>query len=500
MNASPDRLKHLRREMESIIRQFTLLPETHRERARNIIEQCTKSLEAAPSLDTPVYVHITGTDKSFKTSYLLDLFDNDELRQLFSVKIRTTSENTAVPCLVEPSEQVDALGVSQVSISTGEIIQDHLTPEEFNSLYDLSGGAEPDDYLIRIEIPAHATAMDLPVIEYPGIKEGADSTDRQIVLHRKFQENMMACLVKFPGILVACFQHKVFIPKGHPMDAILKKYGDALKTNFAHHKLPLVLSLQGESAVASYCGNTNVEQDIQSDFKSFTDFDAVVQLINPCNSEYPVHFIPPGPFVDGWIQRLSKYRNLDEIIEHIRHDGGISWSRQLLKNLCTTSYIREALDNIFLKPWITEATGLLARAIDTYHEIAGHDEVAEIRERMRRTIVDDAYQSLRQIFEDELSYTHENIIIDHPEFWISVFSNYLDQFFQEEKRSKAIAGAMWDRLFQRIDPEKKGFLGTQETDVPYIIMNMAELYVPNALMRGDHVLMEREMKEKNNVV
>ena len=32
-----------------------------------------------------------------KTSYLLDLFDHDGLRQLFAVKVHNTSENTAVP-------------------------------------------------------------------------------------------------------------------------------------------------------------------------------------------------------------------------------------------------------------------------------------------------------------------------------------------------------------------------------------------------------------------
>ncbi len=493
MNISPERITALTQEVESIIRQINLLPAASTKITGQILDRCRDCLEQAPATDTPVYIHITGTDKSFKTSYLLDLFDHEVLRGLFSVKVRTTSENTAVPCMVKPVEGLSSLSVSQVSISTGRPIRNNLTREQFNRLYDLASGAQPDDYLIVIEVPAHETPMELAAIEYPGIKQGADSMEAQKQLHKKFEENMMTCLVKYPGILVACFQHKVAIPKGHPMDAILKKYGQTLKTSASHHKLPLVLSLQGETAVASYCGNTNVVKDIQSDFKSFTDFDSMIQLINPCNREYPASFIPPGPHVEEWIETLSRYKTLNEIKEQIRSDGGIAWSRNLLKELCTTSYIKEALNNIFFKPWIIETENLVKEAANCLHEATNYDESAEIKERMRQVILDDEYLTLRRIFDQELSYTHENTIDDHQVFWTGVFSNYLDQFFRDTDRSNLIAGIMWEKILKRIDPEQKGFFGTREKDLPYIIMNMAEFYVPNALMRGDYLLMEKDL-------
>ncbi len=491
-----DRLLQLQREMESIIEKLADIPEQHRDKVREVTEQCRTILNSAPGIDTPVYIHITGTDKSFKTSLLLDLFDNDDLRRIFSVKKRNTSENTAVPCLVEPSSWTDSLTISQVSISTGKVMRSRLSQEQFNRLYDLSLGAEPGDYLIRISVPADKTPMDLPVIEYPGIKEGADSKEQQKERHLQFQANMLDTLVRYPGILVACFQHKIAIPPGHPMDAILKKYGDILKTDFPYHKLPLVLSLQGDSAIASYCGNTNVEEDLQNDFKSFKSFESVIQLVNPCNDQYPVSFITPGPHVDGWIRNLSRYKDLAEIQEQVQIDGGISWSRNLLRQLCTTSHIMEALDNMFLVPWITEAAAIHANAMDFLHGIDNHDEVSEIKERIRKAILNDTYHSLRHLFESELAYTHEGVITDHPNFWTTLFTQYLDQFFADTQRSRTIARGLWGNLFQRLDPAEKGFLGARETDLPFIIMNMAELYVPNVLMRGDYTLLERRLKEK----
>ncbi|HCY84060.1 MAG TPA: hypothetical protein DHV36_02880 [Desulfobacteraceae bacterium] len=495
-----DRLQQIQREIEEVIQQLETIPAEKKDRARDVIDRCRACLKTIPATDTPVYIHITGTDKSFKTSYLLDLFDNESLRDMFSVKQRNTSENTAVPCLVEPVSWTDEVVVSQVSISTGNVIRDQLTQEQFNRLYDLSSGAEPDDYLIRVAIPEDQTAMTLPVIEYPGIKEGADAIDSQKERHKKFQTNMLDCLVRYPGILVTCFQHKIAIPPGHPLDAILKKYEAVLETNYHYHKLPLILSLQGDSAIASYCGNTNVEQDLESDFKSYNAFDSIVQLVNPCNDEYPVSFISPGPHVDSWIRNLSNYKDLREIKDQIKLDGGISWSRQMLAQVCTTSHIQEALDNMFLKPWVTEATVLHAEALDVLHTLESYDEMTQIKERVREAILNETYQSLRQFFDVELGYSHNGEIRDHREFWTTIFMQYLDQFLLDTERSRAIAGVLWDNLHQRLDPDNKGFLSAREEDLPHIIMNMAEFYVPNTLVRGDYTLLERRLKEKSHAV
>ena len=495
-----NRLQQIQRELDEVVKQLEKVPADQKDRVRDVIDRCRACLKAIPSTDNPVFIHITGTDKSFKTSYLLDLFDNDTLRSMFSVKQRNTSENTAVPCLIEPVEGMEEVVVSQVSISTGTVLRDNLSQEQFNRLYDLSSGAEPGDYLIRIAIPADQTSMTLPAIEYPGIKEGADAIERQKERHKIFQTNMLDCLVRYPGILVTCFQHKIAIPPGHPLDAILKKYASVLETNYHYHKLPLILSLQGDSAVASYCGNTNVEQDLESDFKSFKAFDSMVQLVNPCNDQYPVSFIPPGPHVDAWIKNLSKYKDLDEIKEQIIKDGGVSWSRNMLGQVCTTSHIQEALDNMFLKPWIKEGAQLHTDALDMLHSLDNQDEMTQVKERVRQAILNDSYQSLRQFFEVEYGYCYKGEIRDHKEFWTTVFMQYLDQFLLDSERSRTIAGILWENLHQRIDPDDKGFLSAREEDLPHIIMNMAEFYVPNTLVRGDYAVLERRLKEQSYAV
>lgn len=498
MSPNKNRILYLKQKIEEIIERLLDVPEKQRERVVEVTRLCEGCLNTVPATDTPVYVHITGTDKSFKTSYLLDLFDHEDLRHLFSVKIHNTSENTAVPCLVEPSETVNTLTIRQLSISTKKIIRDDISKDMFGRLYDLSKGAIPEDYLLQVLVPARETPMKLPVIEYPGIKEGADAQEEQKRLHKTFQKNLIQNLAKFPGILVACFQHKVAIPLGHPMDIILQKYGEILKTDYAGHKLPLILSLQGSSAITGYCGNTHVKKDINTDFRSHGAFDTTIQLINPYNNDYPVVFSEPGPHVDEWIHELSRYRDVEEIKEHIALDGGIQWSRNLLTDICENSHIREALDNIFLKPWIIDSETCLKNTMRLLNEIETYDEVEEIREKVRIAIIKGKYKSIRSFFKNEMASQHDGLIEDHRRFWTSVFSQYLVQFFDDLSRSRTISDTLWNNLQKRLDSEDKGFLGTRETDLPYIIMNTAEMYVPNALIRGDHDVFGIPPEDINN--
>lgn len=485
MNLKENRILRLKDNIEQILDTLLNLPVDQKEKASHIIKQCRQCLTSVPAADSQVYVHITGTDKSFKTSYLLDLFDHYELRKLFSVKLHNTSENTAVPCLVEPSTDVTGITINQLAVSSKEIIQSNISPDQFTRLYDLSKGAIPDDYLLQVLLPASETPMTLPVIEYPGIKQGADALEVQRKLHRIFQKNMIQTLVRYPGILVACFQHKVAIPPGHPMDIILKKYGETLKTSYSGHKLPLVLSLQGTSAITGYCGNTHVEKDIATDFKSYKSFDTTIQLINPYNHTYPVSFSEPGPHVASWIRHLSRYKDVHEIRYNIELDGGISYSRNLFDDICRNSHIQEALDNIFLKPWMMEAESILTASSDYLDEIETYDEAKEIKEKIRLAIINGRYRDIRTFFKNELAIETDGVVENHHKFWTGIFYQYLLQFFDEDARCRAMAEVLWQSLLNRLDEERKNFIATREEDLPYIIMNIAALYVPNALIRGD---------------
>ena len=194
-----------------------------------------------------------------------------------------------------------------------------------------------------------------------------------------------------------------------------------------------------------------------------------MQLINPCNAEYPVSFISPGPHVDTWIRNLSRYKDLREIKEQIKADGGIAWSRKMLNEICTTSNIRDALDNMFLLPWIKKAEKVHAMAVDLHYEIESYDEVAEVKERMRKAILNDTYQSLRHFFDREFQYSEDGMIQEHETFWTSIFTQYLDQFLADTPKSQAISEVLWENLKKRLDPDNKGFLSARENDLPHII-------------------------------
>ncbi|HKK91373.1 MAG TPA: hypothetical protein VJ936_08230, partial [Desulfobacteraceae bacterium] len=327
MNHNNNLVPELKEKLESILDKLKSVPQSLQHKAEASILRCRECLKEVPDTDTPVYIHITGTDKSFKTSYLLDLFDNDDLRAVFDIKASNNSENTAVPCLVEPSSEVSKIRIRQVYINSGEVLRDDLNNREFIRLYDLGSGANPAGYLIQILVPADDTPMELPVIEYPGIKQGADTLKEHRQRHQTFQQDLLMTLARYPGIMVACFQHKIAIPPGHPLDVILGRYREVLRSTGAGQRLPLIVSMQGTSAVAGFCGHTNVLNDIENDFKSNALFDTTIQLVNPCNREWPVAFTEPGPYVDQWIRKMSRYANVGEIQESIALDGGISRSR-----------------------------------------------------------------------------------------------------------------------------------------------------------------------------
>ena len=119
---------------------------------------------------------------------------------------------------------------------------------------------------------------------------------------------------------------------------------------------------------------------------------------------------------------------------------------------------------------------------------------------MRLAILDEGYRPLRDCFQETLDFLGGDRIQDQGRFWANVFQSYLGQFFDDADWCRAVALTLWNNLRVRLDSENKGFLGTREEDLPYIIMNMAELYVPNALIRGDFTLMGKDVEEMPHAV
>lgn len=106
MNLRETRIMRLKENIEQVLNKLLNVPDEQKSKTVYAVDKCKECLRTVPATDTPVYVHIIGTDKSFKTSYLLDLFDHSELRELFSVKAHNTSENTAVRVLLSRLTQL----------------------------------------------------------------------------------------------------------------------------------------------------------------------------------------------------------------------------------------------------------------------------------------------------------------------------------------------------------------------------------------------------------
>jgi len=483
------RLDEIRTKIVNIKQQFEELPAHQKNTVKFFIKESDDWIKKIPSAGRPVYVHIIGLDKSFKTSYVIDLIGNEDLREWFDVKSHTTTEHTAVSCLIRPSDKVTKIVARQIFFNN-ERSPIKLTLETFKSLYDFEEGAKPGEYMLEIFIPKDNSKIKIPIIEHPGMKKGADESDKQKKIHEQIRKNMLRALQRFPGIFVACFRDKVNIPQGHPIDTILQQYSKFLST--PEHKLPLILSLQGESAITSYCGNTNVLGDIKKDFKSYESFNTTVQLVNPSHKgQRPVNFGEKGKYVDEWIKELSKYESINNIYEYIKNNNGINYSRNLLGTICNNSHIRETIDNIYLAPIIEKCEEFYNSMSVKYEEIRTIDIVKDTREKLRKILLDGEYKTLRSCFEEKCNKNGSKEFSDLQTlqaFWTDVLNDYLRQLVEKENICKIIANTTWKSLYEMLDPKKQGFSITGYNDAIYIILNVAECYVPNAILRGDSLI------------
>ncbi len=482
-------MEMVKAEIDDCLRRLERLPELERTTEKNLIEQGKRLLERLPQETQPVYIHVIGIDKSYKTSYVLDLFDNTELRNLIPLPMATSSEHTGVPCLIEPDEKVDQLKIEKLSLDEqSPFTPDAVPRDQFTNLYlfDPKKVARTQRYMLRVYIPAKAVQFKLPVIDYPGMKRGPEEVKEQASLHEAFRTEMPLVLGKFPGIVVACFDRKVEIPYGHAMETILEKYRESLKANL---RLPLVLSQQGAKAIETYCGDTKVLEDIKKDFQSYTLFDTTIQLVNPRHSDYPVHFREEGPYVDEWIQTLSQYGDLGEIKKEIERDGGIEWSRKFLSRLARKEHLREAITRVYMGPWINDSKKFLELANGEYIRIISRHKGVETQERIRELLRSAKYKTIRDCFKEEFKSEFEsNDQTIQEQLWKRVIAEYLQQFFDKQIDCTGIAEDVWTELIKRLDPQHQGFLATRKKHAAHIILNIMEIYVPNALLRRDWVI------------
>jgi len=500
--------------LQSFRKELMLLqkqqPEAYRRYVSGVgkfTRECDDLLRDMPGLDTQIYVHVIGVPKALKTSYVLDLFKSQKLAEILDVKDASNSEHTACPCLISLIDGPTTL--ERCGLELGDTPYD-ITIPEFHQLYQVpENRVVTGGYLLKVNLSkadADPNAPIFPVIEYPGIEDSDDAEIKQKDLHDVFQMDMMRTMMRYPGIVVACFETNVRLPNGHP----LIDYKNFLAQYNQHVRPPLVLSLNGVKAVAGFCGNTNVLNDI-GQYKAFKLFDLKIQLINPNPhniSRYRLSkddFPKPGEHVLDWIQKLSDYENIEHVKTEIDKDGGVSFSRNMLSKMTQQEEIRDIVDRIYLTPWLEKAKKAVKDGTQWIEAMRTYNHKKELKRRIHDKVAKSDYDTIDALYEEEKrdrpSYNNTPTYQDDIKaFWIKLVLRYFQQFFSSDEFAKTgrnappasaacqeAATQVVDDLLKKLNggSTKWHFLYAQDADADLIMLNLLRFHLSACVMRGD---------------
>lgn len=463
-----------------------------RERITKWLEDADRMIAESPAVDKPKHIHIIGADKTYKSSYTLDLFDNADLRALFAIIPNNSNELTGVPCLIEPSTSVDTLRIFTRSLSDLKAtnLDKEISKEQFKENYE-RGNRNPDQggYLLCIKVPIESVRFGLPIIEYPGMRKDAGTIDEQKQLHDRYRLEMIDIIQAYPGIIVTCFSNNMAIPEGHAFEQVIKTLGSTYEQYFAgnikDNLLPIVFSFNGASIIPSYCGNTNVMEILKLNMSKFHQFKILLQLVNPNNHLHTVVFGDPSENTRTWIREISHYANVAEIHRIMETDGGIEWSREFLHRLTQHDKTIEVLDAFSMHSWIETANNLDGVGKGYIDAISTETIVLQTRKKLRDLLSEYPfrYKSIQDCF-DELykpGLSHQQ----QSEFWQKVYGLYLEQLGATKESRIVASKALWDDICNKLDSQKHDFDQAKAEDLPYIILNVSSFYVANMVLRGD---------------
>ena len=500
--------------LQSLRKELGFVQKDHREAYRRYATQvntvgkkCDELLRDMPGLDTQIYVHVIGVPKALKTSYVLDLYKSPKLAEILDVKDASNSEHTACPCLITLTDAPTTL--EKCGLDLGDSPYE-IGISEFHQFYQVPADRVVDGgYLLKVNLSradADANAPTFSVIEYPGIEDSDEAEIKQKDLHDVFQADMMHTMRRYPGIVVACFETNVRLPNGHP----LIEYKNFLAQYNQHVRPPLVLSLNGVKAVAGFCGNTNVLNDI-GQYKAFKMFDLKIQLINPNphnTDRYRLSkadFPNPGPHVLDWIQQLSDYQDIERVKTEIDKDGGVSFSRDMLAQMTQQAEIRDIVDRIYLTPWLEKAKQVVEAGQQLLGIVRSYDYQAEIKQKIRTKVTENDYKTIEALYQDDKrsrpnyanSSDYQKAI---KEFWITLVAKYFQQFYGAVEPQKpgrnppepaagclAIATTVVDDLLKKLNGNstKWQFLYAKDEDADLIMLNLLRFHLSACVMRGD---------------
>lgn len=480
--------------------------------SEKIREDADTLIKDKPNIGWKTCVHVIGEARVMKSSYILDLYDNDELRRYLNIIDDAAHEHTACPCMVVPVEaQVDKIKAVKVNISDfddSKLIKDI---EEFQELYALPTEAEKlveikGGYFLKIYLPSEDCKFPHMLVEYPGIDSDNYKSDEKTKLYKRMGEEFKLLIDKTPGFVVACFEKKIKVALDHPLVQFVENYRQTFKK--VSLTLPLIFSFNGGEAIRTYSsGNSNLIGILDEKFSIHDEFDTKVQLVNPNFQDYPVTWTAIDDrgktVVNDWINRFSKYERYEKLKTEIEKDGGLAYSRALLTELVKDEELSNSIGYIFHHKWMEKAEETSNKLTEKKEEMDNWEVVEKVIEYLRVRLSDysnNPYASVKEIFDDnKFDFSQEKP--DYKGFWESLISDYYIQFISEElcqdlesakHNIRNIAKVMFeDVLAYYADsceiPQPLTFY--TDKDMNFALLTIMSFYLPNQILKGDSRLL-----------
>lgn len=486
----------------------------------SIIKLANNHIKATPNTDWITHIHVVGESRAMKSSYILDLYNNPELRQYLQIPTDSENDHTACPCMIIPTNTVSQIKVGKTLISEFSELEDIESYEEFQKYYSLNEQEKLNHtggYLLKVYLPIDQCDFKHTVIEYPGIDSNEFATVENKDFYERIAKESLACFEALPGVVVACFK-KLTIPPNHPLVVFINNYRRSLERG--HGELPLTLSFNGDDAIRKNCsGNTKLVKILDEKFSIHKKFNLKVQLINPNYNDEKYRVKCPENIeekkVKEWIDKFSNYGSYENLRQHIADNGGIKYSRELLSGYAENKELSNDIGYFYHADWIEDGKAhldKLDKAILAIKSWDDADNISQYIKDMLRQYDANSYQSIIEIFNDNKSEMpqsgKQNGHMEYnqlfKDYWKSLIFTYYEQFIPKadnpicenrETAKRLLKNNVIEELFNNIlyiyldDNEWPASTSFKNGHAEKTLANILEFYLPNQLLSGNKKLL-----------
>lgn len=513
-------IEQLSKSLEKSVERIKKGPARLRQKYSALIETIDAHVMRAPNPNWITHIHVVGESRAMKSSYILDLYNNDELRHYLQIPSDSANDHTACPCMIVPTKEVNQIQVERILISEFSVLENIESYEQFQKYYSLKEQEKHSyagGFFLKVYLPLDHCVFKHIVIEYPGIDTNEFAAPENKDFYQRIAADSIACFEELPGVVVACFK-KLSIPPDHPLVVFINNYRRSLERG--QGELPLTLSFNGDGAIRDNCsGNTELVKLLDEKFAIHEKFNLNIQLINPNHNDekYNVKCQENAdvPKVKEWIEKFSGYDNYENLCRQIELDGGIEYSRQLLSSYATDKKLWSDIGYFFHADWLEKGKKYIDELDTAIITMESWDDAENISKYLRdrlRNYDADSYLSIKEIFAQQKSSMpmpeqqvgHMEYSLLFKEYWKSLILAYYEQFIPKESNpicenrntaKRLLKSNVIDDLFNDI---LSVYLGTDEWPAntsfknghaEEALVNVLEFYLPNKLLSGNRKLL-----------